>query len=46
MHTREEIMQETVAQVKPRSISAAEFKDQDPEFQDAILNLINVHIVS
>ena len=39
-------MQETVAQVKPRSISAAEFKDQDPEFQDAILNLINVHIVS
>lgn len=39
-------MRETVEQVKPRSISAAEFKDQDPEFRDAILNLINIHVVS
>lgn len=39
-------MQETLEQVKPQSVSAAEFRDQSPEFQDAILNLINVHVVS
>jgi ring-1,2-phenylacetyl-CoA epoxidase subunit PaaA len=30
----------------PTNISASEFFQQDPEFQDLILNLINIHVVS
>ena len=34
----------TATSIKP--ITAKEFPNQDPEFQDAILNLINIHVVS
>jgi ring-1,2-phenylacetyl-CoA epoxidase subunit PaaA len=31
---------------RPANVTAAEFGQQDPEFQDLMLNLINIHVVS
>ncbi len=39
-------MPEAVAETEHKTITAAEFFDQAPEFQDAMLNLINIHVVS
>lgn len=39
-------MTEVVAEKEINSVSAAEFFQQDPEFQELMLNLINIHVVS
>lgn len=39
-------MTELYGEVKMPSVDAANFRSQDPEFQDLILNLINIHVVS
>jgi ring-1,2-phenylacetyl-CoA epoxidase subunit PaaA len=39
-------MSEAVAETELKTITAAQFFDQPPEFQDAMLNLINIHVVS
>ncbi|MBC7203732.1 MAG: phenylacetate-CoA oxygenase subunit PaaI [Pusillimonas sp.] len=39
-------MQNAAETIKPGSIPAAEFFNQDPEFQDLMLNIINIHVVS
>lgn len=39
-------MQTLVDTAKPGSVSAAEFFSQDAEFQDLMLNIINIHVVS
>src|SRR5437016_188320 len=35
-----------LANPRPANVTAAEFAQQDPEFQDLMLNLINIHVVS
>lgn len=39
-------MQNMVERLKPGSISVGDFPKQDPEFQELMLNLINIHVVS
>ncbi|MGE4125573.1 MAG: Phenylacetic acid catabolic protein [Pusillimonas sp.] len=39
-------MQNVAEDIKPGSIPATAFFDQDPEFQNLMLNLINIHVVS
>lgn len=39
-------MQTTFEKLEPGSISAENFHAQDPEFQDLMLNIINIHVVS
>ncbi len=39
-------MPEAHAEAAVKTIGAAEFFDQPPEFQEAMLNLINIHVVS
>lgn len=39
-------MAEAVAESEVKTITAAQFFDQPPEFCDAMLNLINIHVVS
>jgi len=42
----ETTLERTAPSTPPKSISVAEFRSTDPEFQDLILNLINIHVVS
>jgi 1,2-phenylacetyl-CoA epoxidase catalytic subunit len=36
----------TYGEAALKNVTAATFREQDPEFQDLILNLINIHVVS